>query len=222
MGADVEVGERGAPTATASSVADEALPCEERRLPRQGKSKEVLLREGVLELLDPLEADRDLGVDERVDGQRRPLGALREGLPRPGGPSPVLGEDVEQDVAVDEDGQRRPRVNARISSVVIRTDPLPRMRCTIDFPRRLGSPYLPDPNRLTDDLDFHLGVGQHAEPLPDLDGDGHLTLGGDLHGITSTTAGRCAGQVADDSSRRPCWLGLLRAQPAPDRRLATT
>jgi len=34
--------------------------------------------------------------------------------------------DVEQDVAVEEDGQRSPRGSARISSVVIRTDPWPR------------------------------------------------------------------------------------------------
>jgi hypothetical protein len=42
-------------------------------------------------------------------------------------------EDVEEHVAVDEDGRRSPRVSARIACVLIRTDPRPRRRCTIDY-----------------------------------------------------------------------------------------
>jgi hypothetical protein len=105
VGADVEVGQWRSPPAASAPIPDEALPGEEGRLPRQRKSQEVLLREGVLELLDAFETDRDLGVDERVDRERRSLGALREGVTRPGGPLGVFCEDVEQDVAVDEDGQ---------------------------------------------------------------------------------------------------------------------
>jgi len=78
-----------------SPIADEALPGEEGRLPRQGKSQEVVPGEGVVELLDPLEPDRDLGIDEGVDRERGALGALGERLPRPCGPLRVLGEDVE-------------------------------------------------------------------------------------------------------------------------------
>ena len=128
MGADVEVRQGGSTPAAALPIADEALPSEEARLPRQGESQEVLLREGVLEILDPLESDRNLGIDERIDREGGSLGAFGEGLLRPGGPFRVLREDVEQDVAVDEDGQRSLRVRARISFVVIRTDPRPRSR----------------------------------------------------------------------------------------------
>jgi len=60
---------------------------------------------GVLGLLDPIEPDRHLGVDQRVDRERRALGALCEGLPGPRGPLRVLGHDIEPDVAVDENGQ---------------------------------------------------------------------------------------------------------------------
>ena len=105
VGADVEVGEGRSSPAAPAAIAHEALPGEEGRLPGQGKSQEVLLGESVLELLDPLEPDRDLGVDERVDRERGSLGALREGLTRPRGPLRVLGKDVEQDVAIDEDSQ---------------------------------------------------------------------------------------------------------------------
>ena len=136
MGADVEVRQRGSTPAAASPIADEALPGEEARFPRQGKSQEVRLRESVLEILNPLESDRNLGIDERIDREGGSLGAFGEGLLRPGGPFRVFREDVEQDVAVDENGQRLLRVRARISSVVILTEPRPRSRCTIDFPRR--------------------------------------------------------------------------------------
>lgn len=139
VGADVEVRQRRPATPASSAVSDEALPSEECRLPRQGKAQEIFLREGFLELLDPIEPDRDFGVDERIDREGGALSAFGEGLLRPGGPFRVFGENVEQDVAVDEDGQRSPRVSARIWSVVIRTDPRPRSRWTIDFPRRPAS-----------------------------------------------------------------------------------
>jgi hypothetical protein len=106
------VGQGRSPRAASSPISDEALAGEEGRLPRQGKSKEVLLGKDVLELLDPVEADRHLGVDERVDRERRALRALGESLPGPCGSLRILGHDVEKDVAVDEDGQRSPVGNA--------------------------------------------------------------------------------------------------------------
>lgn len=128
VGADVEVRQRGSAPAASPPVSDEALTGEEGRLPRQRKTQEVLRGEGVLEILDALEADRNLGVDQRVDRERRALGGGGERLARPRGPLRILGEDVEQDVAIDEDGQRSPRVSARIWPVVIRTVPRPRNR----------------------------------------------------------------------------------------------
>jgi hypothetical protein len=105
VGSDVEVGQGGSPRAAPSPIPEVTLAGEEGRFPGQRESQEVLLGKGVLELFDLLEADRDLGIDQRVDRECGALGALREGLPRPSGPFRVLGEDVEQDVAVDEDGQ---------------------------------------------------------------------------------------------------------------------
>src|SRR4030095_9137590 len=136
MRADVEVGQRGARCAAPSPVTEEALSRQESRFPRQRKSQEILSGQRVLEILDPLEPDRDLGVDEWIDRQSGTLRALGERVARPRRPLPILRENVEQDVAVDEDCQRLPRVSARISSVVSRTEPRPCSRCTIDFPRR--------------------------------------------------------------------------------------
>ena len=105
VSANVEVGERRSPNTASSPIPDEALSGEEGRLPRQRKSKEILFGEGVLEFLDPFEPDRHFGVDERIDRERAALGALREGFAGPHRPLRVIGHDVEQDVAVDEDRQ---------------------------------------------------------------------------------------------------------------------
>jgi hypothetical protein len=57
MSTDVEIGQRGSTPAAASPTADETLPGEETRFPRQRESQEVSRRQSVLEILDPLESD---------------------------------------------------------------------------------------------------------------------------------------------------------------------
>lgn len=104
-----------------------------------GVGNRLLLAED--KLRDNLRAVQERNDIEAADPAAPPaVGALGEGLLGPPGPLRILGHDVEQDVAVGEDGQRSLRVSARISSVVIRTDPRPRSRPTIDFPRRPARP----------------------------------------------------------------------------------
>src|SRR5262249_19167499 len=63
------------------------------------------------------------------------VGEAGQGLARPAAPGGILGRDVENDVAVDEDGAHSPRVSAMISSVDILTVPLPRRRRSTSAPR---------------------------------------------------------------------------------------
>jgi hypothetical protein len=56
----------------------------------------------VVEFLDAVEANGDLGVDDRVDDERRRRSRLGEATGRPLEPLRVFGQDVEEDVAVDQ------------------------------------------------------------------------------------------------------------------------
>lgn len=87
----VEVGKRRSTSASAPPVAHEALPGEGGRFPGQGESTEIRLRERILEVLDPIELDRDLGVDDRVDGERRFASAGGERLLGPRAPLGIAG-----------------------------------------------------------------------------------------------------------------------------------
>jgi hypothetical protein len=69
MRSDVEVGKGRSPASAPPSVPDEALSGEEGGFPGQRESHEISRRQRVLEFLDSLEADRDLGVHEWVYGQ---------------------------------------------------------------------------------------------------------------------------------------------------------
>src|SRR5258708_6217856 len=94
----------------------EGLPSEEARLVGQGFARKVDERR--IRLLDPRELHADLGEDDRVYRQGRVLGGLPERVLGPGRPGLVLGDDVEQNVRVDERLHRLPRISAMISSVV--------------------------------------------------------------------------------------------------------
>ena len=75
-----------------------------------------------MQFLDKGESRGDLGKDHGVEDERSSLRGACELSLRPGKPARVLGEEVEQDAAVDERLQVRAaqrRVRARISSVVI-------------------------------------------------------------------------------------------------------
>jgi hypothetical protein len=69
MSSDVEVGKGRSPASTSPPVPDETLSGEEGGFPGQRESHEISRRQRVFEFLDSLEADRDLGVHEWVDGE---------------------------------------------------------------------------------------------------------------------------------------------------------
>jgi len=80
-------------------------------------------RERGTERLDPREAGGDLGEHDGVQDQGATLRGAGEVLLRPVAPLGVLGEDIEQDTAVDQRSAEladvpHPRVRASISSVV--------------------------------------------------------------------------------------------------------
>jgi hypothetical protein len=105
--ADIEVRERGTLLAASPAVGQECLAGEEARLIRQRLALEAIGGNGIVEVLDPVEADRDLGVHDRVDHQRAVVQGLGEGICRPLAPGRILGHDVKDDAGVRQgDGTR--------------------------------------------------------------------------------------------------------------------
>src|SRR5262245_32275322 len=135
VGTDVEVRQRRGTRAALSPVGEERLACEECRLVGQGLAAEDVGGDRFVELLDGGEADRDLGVDDRVDDERAVVDGVRQSVRGPLVPGWVLGGDIEQDVAVDEGRAHGWRVRARISSVVMRETARPRRRWITRSPR---------------------------------------------------------------------------------------
>ena len=105
MSPDLRVGQCRGSRSFATPVAKETLRCEKRRSPGERPPLEDRGIERVVQLLDPVEADRDLGVDQRVDDERTLVSTPRERFGRPVQPAPVLREDVQEDVALDEESR---------------------------------------------------------------------------------------------------------------------
>ena len=80
MGADVEVRQRRATSATATSVAQERLAGQEGRLVRDRVAPEQIDRKRSVELLDRRIADRYLAVDDGVDDEDRLVGKALQRL----------------------------------------------------------------------------------------------------------------------------------------------
>src|SRR5712671_1990114 len=60
------------------------------------------LRQRDVELLDPRIANRDLGINDRIDDKARAIGSALERPRRPRKPTLVFSHDVEKNVAVDQ------------------------------------------------------------------------------------------------------------------------
>ena len=92
--------------------------------------------QSLLQLFDALETDRDFGRDSRVNHEHRQFGLFCEGRRGLREALEVVGEDIEQHVAIDEEFTHRAlrraprRVRARISSVLRRMVRRPRMCST--------------------------------------------------------------------------------------------
>jgi hypothetical protein len=129
MGSDQEVREDGLACASGAAVVGVSVAGEEG-----GGGRDLLddrhRGEGGAKRFKAGESRRDLGQDDGVDDDRPALRGFGEVRQRPVDPLRVLGEDIEQDAAVDDrpGGRLHPRVNARISSVLSSTSPAPRIR----------------------------------------------------------------------------------------------
>src|SRR5262249_55854675 len=73
--------------------------------------------------------DRDLGTNQRIDGETIAVGGALDGFRRPGKPTLILRHDVQKDVGVNQNGRHQSsRVSAMMASVLIATSPRP-LRC---------------------------------------------------------------------------------------------
>jgi hypothetical protein len=88
---------RGRAGAVFSGRNDEALACQEGRLPRERLALD-LWRHRLFELLDPLECGRDLGLDDRVDERRTVVERVGQLRLRPFEPAWVGREQVKEHV----------------------------------------------------------------------------------------------------------------------------
>jgi hypothetical protein len=86
MGADEEVGEGGSLPPLAPPVSHKAFAREKSRFPWQGLAPKEIGRERRVQVFDPIEADRHLGVDNRIDDEGVLLCQLVQALRRPAVP----------------------------------------------------------------------------------------------------------------------------------------
>jgi hypothetical protein len=104
VGADVEIRQGRPPLAPTAPVSNEGAAGQERGLPRQRLALIVVFWQRGFEILDPLEPGGHLRVDHGVHDERARVGLPRQRRSRPVQPLRILGDDVENDVAVDEGG----------------------------------------------------------------------------------------------------------------------
>src|SRR5215468_1546591 len=137
MGSDKEIRQRRSFRSAPAPISKKRLPCKKGGLIGNRLSFEQGFRQRVIEVLNSRIVNRNLGIDNRVDNQTKAITYAFYRRCRPGVPSRVLCQDIEQDVAVDDYGAHySPRVSAMISSVLMATSP-PRARkwATMRAPR---------------------------------------------------------------------------------------
>jgi len=98
--ADEEVWKRRPLGATTLAVLHKGLSCEKGGFPRHGCPPKVSARKRYLHRLDLGEAHRDFGIDDSVDQQWPSVSSLGECVCGPAEPIRILGENIEQDIAV--------------------------------------------------------------------------------------------------------------------------
>lgn len=92
---DGEVGQRRRPGTATPSVGQECLPCQESGLPGQRLAQELIGRNRGVEFLQPGEARRHLGIDDRVDHDLAMVQCPCERGSRPVRPDGVAGENID-------------------------------------------------------------------------------------------------------------------------------
>lgn len=102
MGADEKVREGGAARPAGAAVADKAFPGQKGRLPGQGQTEDQVRRQGLLQVLDARETDRNLRVDHGIDGQQIFFRVAGNGFRGPAAPFGGLRDHVEEYVRVNQ------------------------------------------------------------------------------------------------------------------------
>lgn len=87
-----------------SLTGQEGLPGEEASFKGNRLTFDRRFRQRRFQVLDTRISDRNLGIDDCVDDKAKAICGIFQRRGRPREPSRVLGHDVEQDVAVDENG----------------------------------------------------------------------------------------------------------------------
>src|SRR5258706_7475503 len=102
VSADEEVGEYARSRPTAIAVAQECLSGEKQRRARNWGVRKVHCFNGSIEIFDPLEARREIRIDDIVYCDSALAGCSDECRLRSIGPSRIIVQDVEQNTRVDE------------------------------------------------------------------------------------------------------------------------
>src|SRR5262245_10834544 len=137
MGADEEIGERRRPRSAAPAILQKHLTGQKRGFERDRFADESVSWKSCVQVFDAREVNRHFAVDDRVDDQPGGFGRRGQRRGRPIRPIRILGKDVEDHAAIDQNGGHSPRVRAMISSVVMVPSPRPRICATKRAPRPL-------------------------------------------------------------------------------------
>jgi hypothetical protein len=145
VGANEEIGQHPGLSAAHGAIPLKSLTGEEQRRTRHhgaerhhGADKPGAADHGI-ELLHSCIADRQLGIDDVIDCELIVRGGEIQLLLRPLGPSRIVGDEIQQDIRIDEDQpSSSPRVRAITSSVVMPSLTLPRTRANLLSGARCG------------------------------------------------------------------------------------
>jgi hypothetical protein len=179
MSADKEVGQGSPLLPSTLSVNAEGLSGKVRSFKRNWFSIEPIRWNSLVQIFNARVAYRDLCIDNGINYEARVFGCLRDCCGGPCEPLLIFGEEIEQDVAVDEYGGHlfaaceshdsvRGHINVATSSQVC-----DQARAPTILPALLRADKA---DGLAVELEIYLGVRKKACLLADFNGDGHLTF----------------------------------------------
>lgn len=103
MRTDEEVRQEAAAHASRRPIAAESLAGQEERRPQRGRQHDAGIDEHCVEILDAVVVDGGLGIYHVVDQHWASQGRLLQPCERPVRPDGIVGDEIEQDVGVDQD-----------------------------------------------------------------------------------------------------------------------
>src|SRR5665213_865101 len=156
MGTNIKIRQRSVSKTAAFAISQKTLASQESCFPGKRIPLIEATGESGIQRFDGRISDRHLGIDDGIDDQRGMFGTLRERASRPSAPLRIVSGDVQQNIAVHQDAaaaaqtrwqtcqdrfhltfpRERPasRVNAMISSVLMRVSAVPRSASSARFP----------------------------------------------------------------------------------------